>query len=679
MKAFAVLSLLTSSAAANYINGADHTPTYGTNVKLPTQGADSPDSITLEDYEYVVVGSGIGGAPLAARLAIAGHKVLLLEAGDDQTNTTQYNVPSLSALASEYEPMRWDFFVKHFDDETQMKKDTKLTYELPDGSRYSGANPPPGAKPLGILYPRVGSLGGCSSHNAMVTIYPYESDWKYLQKITGDASWAPDNMRLYFQRLEKARYLPTSVAGHGFNGWLETSVAQITLIAQDLKIASLALAAASAMGNSLIGTMVATVTSLSKILLLDLNNPNPGRDSEEGLWQVPVAVKTADYKRAGPVDFLNQVINAKKDDGSRKYHLDIQLNTLVTSVKFSTGSNGKPKATGVNFMTGRSLYGADPRRQSGKATGKGKPGSVTATREVILSAGAFNTPQLLKLSGVGPADELRKFGINVIKDLPGVGTNLQDRYEVPVIARAPTQLDLLKDCTFLKGYDPCLEKWESQPFYNKGAYSSNGVAIGISKKSKTSPNGNADLLIAGWPVYFNGYYPDYFTNASLSKRDWTWLTLKAESRNNAGTVTLRSADPQDVPEIRKRNFALGGDEDLEALVEGLEFGRKIFGKQIDIDGKFSEVWPGAQVSSQEQLKEFAKNEAWGHHASCTAPIGADNDPNAVLDSNFRVRGVDGLRVVDASIFPKIPGTFISLPIYMISEKAADVILADASK
>jgi len=149
-------------------DGAEHTPFYGVNVK---RALDSSESVTtLEDYEYVVVGSGAGGSPLAARLALAGYKVLLLEAGNDQTNTTQYNVPALHAVASEYEPMRWDFFVKHFDDEEEMKKDTKLTYELTNGGRYTGPSPPADAKPLGVLYPRVGSLGGCTSHNALITI-----------------------------------------------------------------------------------------------------------------------------------------------------------------------------------------------------------------------------------------------------------------------------------------------------------------------------------------------------------------------------------------------------------------------------------------------------------------------------------------------------------------------------
>ncbi|KAJ8117805.1 hypothetical protein OPT61_g1080 [Boeremia exigua] len=656
-------------------DGAEHTPFHGVNVKSPSDSATK--EITLEDYEYVVVGSGPGGAPLAAKLAIASHSVLLLEAGGDETNTTEYKVPALHAVASEYEPMRWDFFVKHFEDNESIRKDSKVTYELADGSRYTGASPPPGATPLGILYPRVGSLGGCSSHNALVTIYPYNSDWEHIRSITGDNTWAPKNMRKYYERLEKARYLPNSIAGHGFSGWLETSLTELTLIVQDAKVLSLVLAAATGMGQSLLGSLLTTVTGLAQVLLRDINYPGASRDSEEGLWQVPLAMKVPSYERAGPVDLLNAVVHAKNADGSRKYRLDVQLNTLVTSVKFDKSNAGTPKATGVNFLTGRSLYGADPRRQSGTATGKGSRGSVTATREVIISAGAFNSPQILKLSGIGPERELEKFGIEVVKNLPGVGTNLQDRYEVPVIGRAPTKLALLEDCTFLEGHDPCLEKWETLPV-QKGAYATNGIALAITKKARNSPNGNADLLIAGWPAYFNGYYPNYFQNATNGGNHWTWLTLKAESRNNAGSVLLRSADPQDIPDIRKRNFAVGGTEDIDALVEGMKFGRKAFASLIPLDGSFTEVWPGEQVRTDAQMREFVKYEAWGHHASCTCPIGADDDLNAVLDGDFRVRGIESLRVVDASSFPKIPGTYLALPIYMISEKAADVILAAAT-
>jgi choline dehydrogenase-like flavoprotein len=123
-------------------------------------------------------------------------------------------------------------------------------------------------------------------------------------------------------------------------------------------------------------------------------------------------------------------------------------------------------------------------------------------------------------------------------------------------------------------------------------------------------------------------------------------------------------------------FTEGNDkkgEDLDAVVAGVGFVREM-NKYV---GKHTELVPGKDYLDPNKLKEFIQDEAWGHHASCTCKIGADNDPTAVLDSRFRVRGVQGLRVVDASVFPKIPGYFIVSAIYMISEKAADVIIEDA--
>lgn len=169
----------------------------------------------------------------------------------------------------------------------------------------------------------------------------------------------------------------------------------------------------------------------------------------------------------------------------------------------------------------------------------------------------------------------------------------------------------------------------------------------------------------------------------MDAKHWAWITLKAHSRNNAGTVTLRSADPRDMPVINFNYFDTGtkGDnaaaKDVQAIVDGMTFSRRIFKDVIPLEGGYTEVWPGPQVTG-EALNEFVKNEAWGHHASCTCPIGTDSDPMAVLDSKFRVRAVKELRVVDASVFPKIQGFNIALPIYMISEKASDVILADAT-
>jgi len=631
---------------------------------------------SLDDYEYVVVGSGPGGGPLAARLAIAGHSVLLIDAGNDQGTAVQYQVPALNLASTEYEPMKWDYFVNHYSNETRQEQDSKFTWKTPSGDLYVGASPPSNSTPLGILYPRAGTLGGCSAHNAMITIYPHRSDWSYIQNLTGDDSWNPDNMRTYFERLEKSEYLPNGIVGHGFLGWLTTSVTSLLLVLEDSKLLSLIIAAGTAMGNSFLGLIISTVAGLGEVLLRDINADTPGRDSAEGLYQVPLAV--ASGARNGPREFILSTANAVNADGSRKYHLDLQLNTLVTKVRFDTSGN-TPRAIGVDFLEGPSLYRADPR--SGSAS-LGTPGAVNATREVILAAGTFNTPQLLKLSGIGPQSELQSLNIPVLVDLPGVGTNMQDRYETGLVGKIPTDFVITSQCTFLRSSpDPCLEQWEENPNGNRGTYATNGIAIAIVKKSSVA-SGDPDILVTGAPAYFSGYFPGYSTAAVEDAQHWTWITLKAHSRNNAGTITLKSADPRDMPLINFNSFDTGvtangaADKDLEAVYEGMEFSRKIFSDLIPLSGGFEEVWPGPSVQD-DGLKQFIKNEAWGHHACCTSPIGADDDPIAVLDSSFRVRGVEGLRAVDASIFPKIPGFYIAVPIYMISEKASDVILADA--
>jgi choline dehydrogenase len=615
-------------------------------------------------YDYVIVGSGPGGAPLASRLAIAGKKVLLIEAGDDQGLSTEYQVPALNLQSTEYEPMRWDYYVNHYSNLDVQKRDSKMSYRTSDGGLYTGIAPSADAEPLGVLYPRSGTLGGCAAHNALITVYPHASDWNKLATLTGDSSWSASNMRQYFKRLESARYLPNAIVGHGFDGWLTTSVTDLGLVIKDIKLLTVIVSAASAMGNSFLGLVLSTVNGLGQVLLRDVNADTPGRDSAEGLYQVPITVKEG--IRVGPREFILETANAKNSDGSRKYHLDIMMNTLATKVRFDT-SGTKPRAVGVDFISGKSLYKADPRAKSAASS---NAGSVNASAEVILAAGAFNTPQLLKLSGLGPKAELDSFDIPIVVNLPGVGTNLQDRYETTIIGETESDFEIIKGCTFGRAGDPCLSKWKTS---DKGIYASNGISLGVVKKSSVATTSDPDLFIAGAPVSFRGYYPGYAANATSDRKHWSWITLKAHTSNKAGTVRLRSTDPRDMPQIDFNYFQQGGDSDRKAVVEGMKLSRKMMRDVIPLAGGFKEVWPGSSVSDA-GLEDWVTNEAWGHHASCTCPIGKDSDPMAVLDSNFRVRGTEGLRVVDASVFPEIPGFYIAVPVYMISEKAATVIL-----
>jgi choline dehydrogenase len=175
---------------------------------------------------------------------------------------------------------------------------------------------------------------------------------------------------------------------------------------------------------------------------------------------------------------------------------------------------------------------------------------------------------------------------------------------------------------------------------------------------------------------FRGYYPGY--SERIKKNDYlTWVILKAYTQNTAGTVGLRSNDALDRPDINFRYLGEGNcspSDDLDAIVTGIRFGRTV----ADAIGHMvaEEEAPGRHLFTDDQLKRHAENNSWGHHACGTCAMKPE-DLGGVVDSRFRVHGIRNLRVVDASIFPRIPGYFIVASIYMIAEKAADVLLADA--
>jgi choline dehydrogenase len=194
----------------------------------------SATAVSAVTYDYIVVGSGPGGGPLAADLARAGYSTLLIEAGGDEgLNPTYDDIANFNEAAND-EATRWDFWVKHSDDPVRDLKFKHNTWDTGEGTFYVGLDPPPEAKLLGIQYPRAGVLGGCAMHNGAVTTLPQDDDWNLVVNMTGDASWEAGKMRRYLKEIERNDYLAAGNPAHGYDGkpvltfvrgrWLGTTI-----------------------------------------------------------------------------------------------------------------------------------------------------------------------------------------------------------------------------------------------------------------------------------------------------------------------------------------------------------------------------------------------------------------------------------------------------------------------
>ncbi|KAF2263880.1 alcohol oxidase [Lojkania enalia] len=583
--------------------------------------------INGKTYEYIVVGSGPGGGPLAANLARKGHSVLLIEAGDDQTQNTNVSQWINFNAAGNDPATRWDFFVKHSDDEAREARFKHRTWRKTDGSFYVGLDPPAGAKPLGIYYPRAGTLGGCAMHNGCLTMNPDDLDWNYIADITGDDSWSPKNMRKYLIRLEKIHY--NSTYTHGTTGWLDMTMLDpgYTTSADSRTLSQLATQAAGF-----------SVTETEDLLARDMNGDQPDRDNLVGPFG-GVSHIHPDGRRSSPGYYVRDTFV------EGKYPLTVALDTLATKVIFD--KKIKTKAIGMEYLQGKSLYSADPRHN---ASVKGRPGKAYASREVIISGGAFNTPQLLMLSGIGPKKHLQKFGIPVIVNAPGVGQQLADNYENGILSLA------------------------------KRAVTGNSEIFPVFFKSSVGKI--RDIYMWCGSFSFEGFWPGFPTNYGPNQYECALVHINP--RSQAGTIELRSKDPRDVPAINLQFFKTGEKQDLQSFYEGISWVRSWLSKvpnDAESLAPFNELHPcegpiGNQSCTEKSQKTYLKEQAYSHHASSSARIGADDDRYAVLDSSFRVRGVKGLRVVDASSFPKVPGAFPVLPTMMISEKATETLLLE---
>jgi choline dehydrogenase len=306
--------------------------------------------------------------------------------------------------------------------------------------------------------------------------------------------------------------------------------------------------------------------------------------------------------------------------------------------------------------------------------------TLSATKEVILSAGAFQSPQLLMLSGIGPQETLQQHNIPVIANLPGVGQNLQDQPLIGISHRVNV---------------PTSSKLAADPLYAAEAatsYLSNGTGplagppglLAFERISTTQPSLLPNTTLSSlektfpsdWPQLeyltqngYSGYNTNYRTSDPADGYNYATLSAVVVSPFSRGTITLSSPSALDQPEINP-NW-LTAPEDIDLALAGFKRVRQIWSTISNVTiGE--EYLPGPNVTSDEQIVEFMRESAFTlYHASATCKMGRSDDEMAVVDSKARVFGVEGLRVVDASAFPFLPPGHPQATVYMLAEKIAE--------
>jgi len=464
-----------------------------------------------------------------------------------------------------------------------------------------------------LYWPRGKVLGGSSAINAMIYIRGNRADYDSWRDL-GNAGWGFAEVLPYFKKSENQERGASEY--HGVGG--PVNVADPRYV------------------NPLTRAFLAAAEEIGIASNADFNGA-----AQDGAALYQVTQKNGG--RWSAADGYLQPSRARRNL------------TVVTGAHATRVMMEGKRAVGVAFLRGGAIEEA------------------RADSEVILAGGTVHSPQLLMLSGIGPRTGLESFGIPVRVELPGVGNNLQDRYEVGMVHRMNFERwEILKGATFGRG-DPLYREWADK---REGVYTSNGAVLASILKSQPE-RPLPDLFCFALLGLFGGYFPGYSALEVTKPNYLTWAILKAHTQNRAGEVVLRSADPRDTPLINFHYFEEGSDtegEDLRSVVAGIRFVRRLTAKLKAQRLIAEEEQPGETLQTDAELMDFVRSVAWGHHASCTCAIGPQ-EGGGVLGSDFRVHGTEGLRVVDASVFPRIPGFFIASAVYMVAEKAADVILA----
>ncbi len=464
--------------------------------------------------------------------------------------------------------------------------------------------PEPGLDGRSVFQPRGKVLGGSSSINGLLYVRGQHEDYdRWRQR--GNAGWGYDDVLPYFKKAENQRRGADKY--HGAGGPLPVSDWRH---ADPLSEAFVVAAAQTGIPT----------------------NPDFNGASQEGAGFFQTTTQRG--RRASTAYSYLRPAKGRSN-------LQVETSALAQHILFE----GR-RAQAVEFRQGGALR------------------TARARREILVSGGAYNSPQLLQLSGVGPAELLKQHGIDVVLDAPGVGNDLQDHMQVRLVTRCAQRVTLNDIVNHPVRRVMAGARYAA---FRKGPLT---IAAGTSGAFfKTDPR----LATPDIQIHFLPFSTDRMGEKlhSFSAFSASVCQLRPESR---GSLRIKSADPAAPPEIRINYLAT--ETDRTAFVEGFKILRKILAAPALKPYAVDEILPGSKVTSDEDILAFCRQTgSTVYHPTSTCRMG--NDPLAVVDQRLRLRGIEGLRVVDASVMPDLMSGNTNAPTIMIAEKASDMILEDA--
>ena len=533
---------------------------------------------SVEAYDYIIVGAGSAGCPLASALSEDSRvNVLLLEAGP-HANRFWVNTPAGMAKLYFNKTLNWNY---HTEPMSMLRNRT-------------------------MYWPRGKMLGGSSALNGMVFIRGHRADfdgWKAL----GNPGWGYEDVLPYFRKMEHFERRQDEYRGQGGPLWISDPVVKEPSSRDFIEAA----------------------TRLGHRELEDMNGAE-----HDGVGFMQHSIKNG-RRHSAFVAFVKPVLN--------RPNLTVRTDCLVEKVLFD----------------GHTAIGVAVRE-------KGARTAYAAKREVILSGGAINSPQLLMLSGVGPGADLRRHAIPQVLDSPGVGRNLQDHFYIHTGWRATADSSYNAKLVGLQKY------WEGLKYLmTRRGY----LALGSSQVAAFVKSGpaedRADLQISFRPMTFQ-----YNANGTVAveNRPGMGVSVYQLRPKTTGSVTLRSADASDKA-VCTPHF-LTDEYDIGAMISGIRQIRQIMTTEPIASRVVAEDAPGAGVLTDDDIHRYMVeigNSA--HHQGGTCKMGGDD--MAVVDERLRVRGVERLRVVDASVMPHLTSGNTNAPTIMIGVKGGEMIRADA--